>query len=101
MLLLASPFPLPFDCFLLRYETGAEVLPHRDPAKAGRHYRLNVVLKRPRRGGEFVCSEVMVDWARLKLFRPDVCEHAVTRIQEGSRYVLSIGWVLRGESTAR
>jgi hypothetical protein len=97
MLLLASPVPLPCDCFLLRYETGAEVLAHRDPAQAGRHYRLNIVLKRPRRGGEFVCADVVVDWPRVKLFRPDVSEHHVTRIVEGSRWVLSIGWVLRGE----
>lgn len=101
MLLIASPFPLPCDCYLLRYDTGAEVPPHRDAVKAGRHYRLNLILKRPRRGGEFVCADVIVDWARVKLFRADVSEHSITAVQEGSRYVLSVGWVLQGRAAAR
>jgi hypothetical protein len=30
----------------------------------------------------------------IKPFRPDACEHSVTRVLGGSRYVLSVGWVL-------
>ena len=29
-----------------------------------------------------------------QLFRPDACEHSVTRVVGGSRYVFSLGWVL-------
>jgi hypothetical protein len=28
------------------------------------------------------------------LVRPDACEHSVTRVVGGSRYVFSVGWVL-------
>jgi hypothetical protein len=61
----------------------------------GRHYRLNVILKSPHSGGEFVCDTPIFATRRIKLFRPDACEHSVTRVEGGSRYVLSIGWVLR------
>jgi hypothetical protein len=94
MLLLTAPWPLPFDCYLIRYPDGSEIPPHTDPVAAGRHYRLNVILKAPRSGGEFVCAKPLFATARIKLFRPDACEHSVTRVVGGSRYVLSVGWVL-------
>jgi len=94
MLLLTARWPLPFDSYLLRYPEGAEIPPHTDPVRAGRHYRLNLILKSPRSGGEFVCASPLWANARIKLFRPDACEHSVTRVVGGSRYVLSVGWVL-------
>ena len=94
MLLLTAPWPLPFDCYLIRYPDGSEIPPHTDPVAAGRHYRLNVILKAPRSGGEFVCAKPLFATTRIKLFRPDACEHSVTRVVGGSRYVLSVGWVL-------
>lgn len=95
MLLLQSPWPLPFDAYLLRFPTGAAIAPHTDPVSIGRHYRLNIVLKRARAGGEFVCATPIHASARIKFFRPDACEHSVTRVTAGTRYVLSIGWVRR------
>ena len=62
--------------------------------RAGRHYRLNLILKSPRSGGEFVCASPLWANARIKLFRPDACEHSVTRVEGGNRYVFSLGWVL-------
>lgn len=94
MLLLTARWPLPFDSYLIRYPEGAEIPPHTDPVKAGRHYRLNLVLKSPKSGGEFVCATPIYASKRIKLFRPDACEHSVTRVVGGSRYVLSLGWVL-------
>ena len=94
MLLLTARWPLPFDSYLLRYPEGTEIPPHTDPVRAGRHYRLNLILKSPRSGGEFVCASPLWANARIKLFRPDACEHSVTRVVGGSRYVLSVGWVL-------
>ncbi len=94
MLLLTAPWPLPFDCYLIRYPDGSEIPPHTDPVDAGRHYRLNLILKAPRSGGEFVCANPMFESQRIKVFRPDACEHSVTRVVGGSRYVLSVGWVL-------
>ncbi len=93
MLLLTASWPLPFDSYLIRYPEGSEIPPHTDPVSSGRHYRLNIVLKSPRSGGEFVCATPLFETRRIKLFRPDACEHSVTRVVGGSRYVLSIGWV--------
>ena len=100
MLLLTGRWPLPFDSYLIRYPEGSEIPPHTDPVQQGRHYRLNLVLKSPRSGGEFVCGAPIFETRRIKLFRPDACEHSVTRVVGGSRYVLSIGWVL-GQNRAR
>lgn len=94
MLLLTASWPIPFDSYLIRYPEGSEIPPHVDPVQTGRHYRLNVILKAPKSGGEFVCQNPIYSSPRLKLFRPDVSEHSVTRVVGGSRYVLSIGWVM-------
>ena len=94
MLLLTAPWPVPFDAYLIRYPQGACIPPHTDPVSSGRHYRLNLILKSPRSGGEFVCADPIFESRRIKLFRPDACEHSVTEVVGGSRYVLSIGWVL-------
>ncbi|MFC6977979.1 hypothetical protein [Microbulbifer taiwanensis] len=62
---------------------------------SGRHYRLNIVIKRAKSGGEFLCDSPIYESARIKLFRPDIAEHAVSEVQSGTRYVLSLGWVRR------
>ena len=93
LLLATSRWPLPFDCYLLRYREGSEIPPHTDAVTAGKHFRLNIVLKSPRSGGEFVCATPIYETERIKFFRPDACEHSVTRVVGGTRYVLSIGWV--------
>lgn len=94
LLLLANPFLIPFDCYVLRFPVGTSIPPHRDLVKKGRHFRLNVVLKRSRTGGEFICETPIFQSARLNLFRSDLCTHSVTRVEGSSRYVLSIGWLL-------
>lgn len=99
MLLLTAPWPVPFDSYLIRYPDGSSIPPHTDPVQRGRHYRLNLILKAPKAGGEFVCAKPIYSSSRIKLFRPDECEHSVTLVQGGSRYVLSVGWVL-GKSAA-
>jgi hypothetical protein len=95
LLLFQARWPLPFDLYLLRYPEGSYVPPHTDKVDSGRHYRLNLVIKRPRAGGEFHCAKPILATGRIKLFRPDECEHSVSRVVSGSRYVLSLGWVLR------
>lgn len=94
MLLATAHFPMPFDCYLLRYPKGSEIPSHTDPVSDKRHYRLNVVVWRAGAGGEFVCKSPIFETSRIKFFRPDACEHAVTRVTQGSRYVVSLGWVL-------
>lgn len=93
MLLLTAPWPIPFDFYLIRYPEGSEIPPHTDPVADQRHYRLNIVVKRSPVGGEFRSSKVLFASGRIKLFRPDVSQHEVTRVQGGSRYVLSLGWL--------
>jgi len=95
MLLLTARWPLPFDSYLIRYPEGSAIPPHTDPVQAGRHYRLNIVVKASPRGGEFICATPIWQSRRIKFFRPDACEHSVTRVEGGSRYVLSLGWVLK------
>jgi hypothetical protein len=93
MLLATGRLPLPFDLYLLRFPTGTVIGPHTDKVEAGEHYRLNIILRPARRGGEFQCADPIYVNPRIKLFRPDRSEHAVTRIEQGTRYVLSFGWV--------
>jgi hypothetical protein len=94
MLPATARWPLPFDSYLIRYPEGSAIPPHTDPVQSGRHYRLNVVLKSSKSGGEFVCATPIFATKRIKLFRPDACEHSVTQVVGGSRYVFSLGWVL-------
>lgn len=93
MLLLWGLFPLPFDIYLIRYKVGSFIPPHTDKVQAGLHYRLNIILKESKVGGHFVCNTNIINTKRIKLFRPDLHEHSVTELKEGSRYILSVGWI--------
>lgn len=83
-----------FDLYLLRFPTGAHLPPHRDELDDAGHLRLNLVLIPARRGGHFECPAAYVDRPRLKLFRSDLHEHAVSTIEAGTRWVLSLGLAL-------
>ena len=65
LLIAVNPFVVPFDCYL------------RSPS-----------------GGEFICANPIFQSARVNVFRSDVSMHSVSRVVGGTRYVLSIGWVL-------
>ena len=93
MLLLVNPFLFPFDLYLLRFKPGTEIPTHTDPVSKKRHFRLNIVVRQAQRGGQFVCSEPIFETRRIKLFRPDLSPHSVTKIESGTRYVLSLGWI--------
>ena len=90
---LGSKWPIPFDFYILRFKEGTEIPPHTDTVSAGEHYRLNIVLKKAKSGGEFLCSSPIFENTRVKYFRPDLAEHSVSRVMSGTRYVLSVGWV--------
>jgi len=93
MLLFKSKWPIPFDLYVLRYSKNSYVPLHKDPVLGGKHHRLNVVLKYAKEGGKFVGCKKTFQWWRITLFRPDKVLHRVTRIQSGTRYVLSLGWI--------
>jgi hypothetical protein len=105
-LLLARSALLKFDVYLIRMPTGSVVMPHRDPVKPGfEHHRVNITLCRAHRGGVTVIEgDDVVDlvhpimhpmYDRAYHFRPDMREHAVTKITSGSLWLLSIGWLRR------
>ncbi|ACA87092.1 hypothetical protein [Shewanella woodyi] len=93
MLLCGAIWPIKFDTYLLKFPEGSEISPHTDKVVSGKHYRLNIVIKNAVEGGEFICANPIYETKRIKLFRPDVSEHQVSKIVKGNRYLLSIGWV--------
>lgn len=95
MLLAGCPKVIPFDLWLLRYPEGSEIDWHHDPVEDKRHYRLNIELSRPEKGGKFVpAMPPIFSVGRAVLFRPDENWHKVTKIERGSRLVLSLGLAL-------
>ncbi|GAB4186962.1 MAG: hypothetical protein Tsb002_11880 [Wenzhouxiangellaceae bacterium] len=91
--LLQLRWPLPCDAYLLRFPVGSSVPPHRDAVSAGRHYRVNLILRHARSGGEFHCDDMLWSSRRIKWFRPDQALHSVSAVTAGTRYVLSVGWI--------
>lgn len=76
--------------YLVRYSAGHRILPHVDMVSEGQLYKLNCVLVKPRVGGEFVCEKTMLNlFGRLIIFRPDLHQHQVSKIQQGNRWLLS------------
>ena len=94
MLLAGAYWPIKFDMYLLRFPEGSEIHTHKDEVTSGKHYRLNIVVKQSKAGGDFVCENPIYENSRVKYFRPDISCHSVTKIERGTRYVLSIGWVI-------
>lgn len=97
MLILHSFIPLPFDIYIIRYYVGSFIPPHVDKVDFGEHYRLNIILKKSKLGGDFICKDPIYESNRIKFFRPDKSEHSVTEVKLGQRYLLSIGWVLKNK----
>lgn len=93
--IIINKFIIPFDIYLLKFPQGSSISPHVDEVDNFRHYRLNILLKKAESGGNFLCGKELISFQRIKLFRPDIHEHSVTKIERGTRYVLSIGWCLK------
>jgi Rps23 Pro-64 3,4-dihydroxylase Tpa1-like proline 4-hydroxylase len=93
-LVILNPFIIPFDCYILRYPIGSHIPTHKDVVKNKKHYRLNLVLKKSKAGGEFICENCLFSTNRIHFFRSDVNLHSVTEVIGSPRYVLSIGWVI-------
>lgn len=86
-----------FDMYLLKYPKGSYIKEHKDPVKKGyEHHRVNIVLNKDFRGGKFVIMG-KAQKGRIHKFRPDIYRHRVREIKEGTRYVLSIGWLKRSK----
>ncbi|GGB70460.1 2OG-Fe(II) oxygenase [Shewanella inventionis] len=80
-----------FSNNLVTYQQNHRVMKHVDPVQQGRYYKLNVVIKQPLIGGVFTCEKYIINlFNRVYLFRPDLYEHSVTKIESGKRVLLSI-----------
>ncbi|MCO7231487.1 MULTISPECIES: hypothetical protein [unclassified Cobetia] len=76
---------------LVTYPEGHSVMRHNDPMGSGSYYKLNVILKQPPLGGVFETDDTIFNlFDRVILFRPDLHEHSVSRIERGKRVLLSI-----------
>lgn len=93
MLLARLKWPLKFDFYLLKFLEGSEIKTHLAPVPKGRHFRINFIIKKAFKGGEFICNKTLFSNKRIKYFRPDLEKHSVTKIEKGTRLVLSIGWI--------
>ena len=87
---------LRLDCHILHYPSGSSIPPHKDQVESGTMWRLNIELWRAEKGGQFNIAEAS-GWSlfdRIWFFAPSEVEHSVTKIEDGSRWVFSIGKIL-------
>lgn len=82
-----------FDVYLLKFEEGVAVPWHKDPVALGRHFRLNVYLNKIEGGKLLLRGPSILNNRLFHLFRPDIVEHAMTKIESGTLYMLSVGKV--------
>ncbi len=84
-----------FSCRVLSinfvtYPTQHRVMNPIDPVQQGRYYRFNAVLIKPESGAMFRCSKCLINlFNQVYLFRPDKHEHSVSKINPGTRVLLS------------
>lgn len=78
------------DCYLIKYPDGSFIPEHIDKVDDKKHYRLNIVIKKPYSGGLFICDKTIINTCRLILFRPDRYKHRLTPVV-GERLVMSFG----------
>lgn len=89
-------FPIRWDSHILYMPLGSSVEAHSDPIRGMDHWRMNIILLSPKKGGDFCCEgNPFLDFKRFKIFRPDLQQHYVTPVESGARICLSIGWALR------
>lgn len=95
-------FYLPYfetDCHLIYYPTGSRLPVHRDKfynlGQEMNHYRLNILLKKPKTGGKFFCRKTIINWWRVSLFKASKWTHGVTKVENGERLVLTFGFAFR------
>ncbi|MFE8073361.1 2OG-Fe(II) oxygenase [Marinobacteraceae bacterium S3BR75-40.1] len=78
------------NVYFVRYPEGHKVVPHVDMIAGGQLYKLNCVVRQPKEGGHFECERNLFNlFDRIVLFRPDLHRHSVSKIQRGSRWLLS------------
>ena len=74
---------------------GSKITEHRDLVAKGKHYRLNIVIKKAPEGGTFKGKTIWNILDRVILFRPDIETHSVSEVLSGTRYVISFGKIIK------
>lgn len=82
---------LGIDLYLFRYPEGSFIPKHKDPKTNGPTTRINLELRKAQQGGVFKCKRKWSLFDRLHVFRADRDYHSVSKIEKGSRWVLSLG----------
>ncbi len=80
--------------FLDIYPKDVGLPEHTDLVPGYKHFRFNIVLREPHKGGKFSCATAFINTKRIKFFRSDR-PHSMTNIDKGRRVVLTFGWVTR------
>lgn len=78
------------DCYLIKYPDDSFIPEHVDQVDGKKHYRLNIVINKPKSGGRFICDKTIINTGRIILFRQDKYKHSLTPVV-GERLVLSLG----------
>jgi hypothetical protein len=82
---------LSFDCYLLKFPEGSQVPNHKDKVDNKKHYRFNVIIKNAKQGGKICAEKWIYRCKRFHLFRPDKNWHLMTKVEKGTKYILSFG----------
>jgi len=82
--------PIAFDTVIIRYPSGSELPLHRDVVKGFKCYRFNFSFNLGS-GGELICDNVIFRSKYLNIFRPDANMHGVSKVENGTRWVFTIG----------
>lgn len=88
-----------FDIYIIKMEVGDFINPHIDhsPIEDMIHYRLNILLKKPLKGGRFFTidknTKEKTFYKSFVKFASSEVIHGVTKVISGTRYLLSIGWL--------
>lgn len=76
-----------FDLYLFRYPKGSFIPKHKDPGKW--HYRINIFFGKGK--SQFICQNTIINNSYCSLFRADKYYHRTTKVEGGTRFVLSFG----------
>lgn len=91
---LGAPLDVGHDCYLVRYGVNNWIPSHKDDAPlAQEHHRLNAMVTMPERGGQLIVEGQAIELAirDAYVFRPDLQEHEVRRVEAGVRLIWSVG----------
>lgn len=89
--------PIAFDLVILRYLPGSELPMHKDEVPGLNCYRFNFSYNSGT-GGELICDNTILRTKFLNIFRPDLNSHGVRKVENGTRWVFTIGIGLKNNT---